>query len=128
MKKLITLTAFIFLFTASKAQVELKTNPIALLFQVYPVSLEYVISHDWGSEVDIVATSDGGLIYLNGKYYFSPKVAGDGFNVGAFAGFLSDGSDSTGGLGFMAGYKAISHKNVLFEVALGVGRAFSSDI
>jgi len=45
----------------------LKTNPIALLLEMVPVSVEYVISDDWEGEIDILGTSDGRWIYVNGK-------------------------------------------------------------
>jgi hypothetical protein len=128
MKNFLTLATFFCITTAAQAQVELKTNPIALLFEVVPVSVEYVISDDLGGELDILATSDGGWAYLAGKLYFSPKVRADGFHIGGFTGIFGDGYDSSGGVGFFAGYKAVSRKNVIFEVGLGLGRAFSDDI
>ncbi|MFQ5445486.1 MAG: hypothetical protein ACE5FF_01020 [Saprospiraceae bacterium] len=128
MNKLFTLSAFLFCSFAAKAQIELKTNPIALLFGVVPVSAEFVISDDWASEIDILGTSEGGWIYINGKHYFAPKHRADGLNIGAFGGVFGDGIDTSAGLGFFAGYKAVSKKKIVFEVALGLGRAFSSDI
>jgi hypothetical protein len=128
MKKLVALGVFLASFQMANAQVEIKTNPVAILFEALPVSVEYLINDSWGMELDAFVASGGGALYLSGKHYFSPSKGADGFNLGTFVGGLGGDGDSGFGLGFFAGYKAVSSKNVLLELALGVGRDFTGDI
>lgn len=129
MKKFFAVTALLVCaFTAAQAQFEIKTNPIALIFEVFPVSLEYNINADWGAEIDALATRGGGFVYFSGKYYLEPRYGADRFNFGMFAGFLGGEGDVGAGIGFLAGYKIVSKKNILLEIALGVGRDFTGDI
>ncbi len=109
---------------AAKSQAEFKVNPVALLFATLNASAEYIINEDWGTEVDMAVGEDFYLAYINGKHYFNPKKGADGFNVGSFAGVAGGDGDSSVGLGFFFGYKAVSRKKVIFELALGVGRGF----
>lgn len=128
MKKLIALITFLAFFKFADAQVELKTNPVAILFEALPLSVEYLINDSWGMELDAFAVSGGGYLYLSGKHYFSPRKGTDGFNLGTFVGGIGGDGDSGFGLGFFAGYKAVSTKNVLLEIALGIGRDFTDEI
>ncbi len=123
MKKLVFSSVFCLMAVLSYSQVEVKSNPIALLFEVIPLSIEACLSDDWGMELDML-TAEGDFIgYVSGKHYLSPKFGADRFNVGAFFSVLA-GDGGTAGLGFFAGHKSVSTKNVVFEVALGAGRGF----
>lgn len=123
MKKII-ICLLIFTSTNLFSQVEMKTNPVALLFEIGLLSLEYNNQKDWGGEIDLGFGQDFFVAYVTGKHYFNPKRGADKFNVGVFAGGFSADGDSGGGLGFFAGYKAVSEKNILLEIAYGIGRDF----
>ncbi|HFA49270.1 MAG TPA: hypothetical protein ENJ95_09660 [Bacteroidetes bacterium] len=129
MKKIL-LPFFFCAFAASAfSQVELKANPVALLFGVLQGSFEYDLKPNWGLEADLAAGGDLAFAYLSGKHYFNPKDICDGFNVGAFLGLYGDGSGSgEGAVGFFFGYKVVSQKNLVFETALGVGRGGGGEI
>ncbi len=101
-----------------KAQIELKSNPLAMLLGTGTFSLEYMPSQSTGLEFYGYATGDISGIYLSGKYYFNPKVQGDSFHVGGFLGTVN----KTGGIGFLIGYKWLSKDAVVFELGSGVGR------
>lgn len=108
--------------TTASAQFEIKSNPIALLFEAFPISMEYSNLNDWGTQIDILAFEEGGWGYLTGKYYLSPKYGADRFHVGAFAGGFFQEKDANLGIGFMVGYKAVSKSRIVFEVGGGIGR------
>ncbi len=128
MKRILFIFALFGLAHTVQAQVEIKTNPVALLFEALPVSVEYCINDSWGTELDAFATADWGFLYLSAKHYFSPRKGTDGFNIGSFAGGAGGDGDSGFGLGFFAGYKGISTKNILLEIALGIGRDFTDNV
>lgn len=125
MKKFLIAVAFLACTHFAKAQFELKTNPIAILFEALPVSLEYVLNDYWGMEVNGWISQDFSFLYFSGQHYFNPNKGGDKFNIGAFTGVTSDNGF---GLGFFFGYKVLSSKNVLVDLALGVGRDFSGEV
>mgnify|MGYP005854082181 CR=1 FL=1 len=107
------------------AQVELKSSPVLLLFEVFNFSVEKPLSEDWGIEGDIWVVFDEGLYgSFNGKYYLNPLRGADGIHVG---GFLGASPDLGVGIGFLGGYKWVSSKNFLFEAGLGIGRAIGYD-
>jgi hypothetical protein len=117
------LTAF-----AAKAQIDLSVNPIALLWTGLQVSLEYNANESWGIGGDLLAAEDAFLMYAVGKHYFNPKNGCDKFNMGAYVGGSGTNGYNGFGLGFLFGYKAVSSKKVIFEIALGGGRDFTGDI
>ncbi len=156
MKKLnLFFVALAFCFSTSlSAQLELKINPIGILFNSPDLGIEYVLTDDIGVEAIIgldygnatLGIADiersGYKIRLAGKYYFSPQDGGDRFYAGLYLGprsqTLSD-SDDTDGVDFgykisaftagaMVGFKWVSQRGILFEIGLGAGRAFGETI
>ena len=145
--------AFIF---SSNAQIDLKINPLGLLFGSPDLSGEYLVSEDFGVELSAgilfgkVLTSElnksGYSIRLSGKYYFNIEDGCDKFYAGLYLGprsrsttgdavdlgngtFYEPGakiSAFAGGISF--GYKWVSESNVVFELGAGFGRAFGDKI
>jgi hypothetical protein len=118
--------AFLGFLSPLSAQTDLKISPVALLFERLAFSAEFGVGRgdDFGLDVDLIIYSGPISYNVSGKYYFQPKRGLDGFHIGAFAGNLGD--EDSFGLGFLAGFKAVSLKRVVFEVGLGVGRSFIS--
>lgn len=119
MKKLLIAAAFIFGFVRLNAQTEVKISPVPLLFGYAAISVEQQVKSDFGIDVDLLLIDEFFGGNLSAKYYFNPERGIDKFHIGAFAG-LQDGYP---GIGFLAGYKWLSRKNITFELGLGVGRA-----
>lgn len=105
------------------AQTEIKISPIPLLFTTVAVSVEQGLSDSWGLDGDLIFGEDIFAVNLSGKFYFDPRYGLDRFHVGVFTGFLDDNV----GLGFLAGTKILSKNRILFEVGLGIGRAFDDE-
>lgn len=122
MKKILFFTAAFLCIQQLAAQTELKISPIPLLFGVGAISIEQGISESFGLDGDIILGEDFFGANLSGKYYFNPERGIDKFHIGAFFGTIGD--ENTPGIGFLAGTKLISRKNLLFEIGLGVGRNF----
>ncbi|NOT36463.1 MAG: hypothetical protein HOP11_03710 [Saprospiraceae bacterium] len=126
-KTLIVTIFSIFLSIQAHAQFELKINPIAALFEVAHINVEKGINEDMSIDLDIIAGSE--VLYLTPsfKYYFNPSEKGS--NKFYFSAFVPIGSfednDFLVGIGFGAGYKFVSKKNVVFEIGTGIGRAFN---
>ena len=116
---LLAFCLFTFATTAS-AQFEIKSNPIALLFEIGVVSMEYSNLKDWGGQLDIYAAADGGVVFGSAKYYLIPKYGADRFHVGAFV--SQPFNEDRLGIGFLLGYKLVSKKRIVFEVGIGAGR------
>ncbi len=114
----------------ANAQVEISANPFALLWGNIFAALEVNIGEDWGVGGDVFAGRGGGAIFVTGKHFFNPKFGCDKFNFGFFFGVggsnTLDGRDNgnNAGVGFLFGYKAVSSKKVLFDMAFGGGRGF----
>jgi hypothetical protein len=126
MKKILILLTFLFAsLLRVNAQTELKVSPVALLFGGLALSAEQQISPSFGLDADILAAVDGFGANLSGKYYFDPKVGTDRFHIGIFAGGIT--YNGVGG-GFLAGYKWISTKRIVFEAGTGIGRTFDGGI
>lgn len=132
------------------AQFEAKINPIGALFNSPTVGLEYIVSDDIGVEAIIgIAYGDAPLagitdlrqsgfnIRLAGKYYFNPDDGADKFYVGVYTGpksrkYTDEEIDnfnygykvSAFTAGLLGGFKWVSNRNIIFELGLGVGRAF----
>ncbi|HMX38702.1 MAG TPA: hypothetical protein PKD78_00180 [Saprospiraceae bacterium] len=113
--------------TAAFAQFEIKGNPIALLFETVALSAEYSNLDDWGGQADLFTVDGFGFLYATGKYYLSPKYGADRFHVGAFLGSAFGDGEGNVGIGFMAGYKVMSPKRLIFEIGAGVGRGFAGE-
>ncbi len=150
MKKLflIVLSAT-FLFTSSNAQIDIKVNPVGLLFNSPDFSGEYIVKEDIGIEVGLGLeygnTLFGNLqksgfnIFAAGKYYFNPNHGGDNFYAGIYLRprqkTFTDEDNELGGFktsafagGVMFGKKWVSSKNIVFELSLGLGRAFNNKV
>lgn len=148
--KLLKLTAVAILLSIMhvNAQTEVKINPLGLLFGSPDLSAEFGLSHSASLEPFIGFTSrkttlgDSGWKYnaLNAgasfKYFFNPQRGIDRFYAGVYTRF-NNGSwtydnEKLGyqrlSLGLLIGQKWVSKKNVVFELALGAGRAFLTNL
>ena len=132
MKKLFLLGFTFFVVFTSTAQVEVKASPIAFFSPRFslPIGLEYVPSAHWGVTLD-VNMAELYYAYITGRHYFNPKLGGDKFYVGVFTGVSRsiesfNVNSASVGAGFLAGYKWVSTKRVIFETGLGLGRNFDS--
>lgn len=120
MKKAILFLAILAFSKNLNAQTEIKANPIALLFEAVMVSVEHGFNDDFSLDADIWLAEEFGGFSLSQKYYFFPKVGLDHFHVGIFEA-VQQGS---AGIGFLAGYKLVSKRNVVFDLGAGIGRSF----
>lgn len=127
MKKLILIAlSATFLYTSSNAQIDIKVNPIGLLFNSPDFSGEYIVKEDIGIEVGLGfeygntlfgnLQKSGFNIFAAGKYYFNPDDGGDKFYAGIYLRprqrTFTDENDDLGGFkssafagGFMFGKK-----------------------
>lgn len=126
MKHLLLTLCFFSLLHNANAQFEIKSNPVALLFEVGVLSLEYSNLRDWGGQLDLYGFEGFGFATFSGKYYLNPKYGADRFHVGGFLGSVFE-EDGGVGIGFLTGYKVMSSKRFIFEAGLGVGRLFAGD-
>ncbi len=122
MKNFLITSAFLLSSFAAKSQVELSANPFLLLWGYVQAGVDLNVTEDWSIGADVFAAEGGGLVYATGKYFFSPRQGCDKFNVGAFIGGGGGDGDTALGVGFLLGYKAVSSKRVLLDMALGAGR------
>ena len=103
MKKLLFVLGFCCSTFLVNAQVDVKVNPIALLFTSFQGGVELPLSNDFGMDGDLFIAEGAVYFTLAGKYYFNPEFKTDGFHFGAFT---SIGNDDLGvGIGFLGGYK-----------------------
>lgn len=145
---------FITVFTGvATAQVEVKINPVGLLFSRISANIEFIASDDLGIEgspfIDFGSLDLGdGVDYSTlsfglmgaGKYYFGPRDGADRFYAGAYVRYkggkytIKDGDESDSftrtrvALGILTGYKWVSQKNVVFEIGFGLGRSIVDNI
>ena len=154
MKKhfLLAFFAFVFLGTAN-AQIELKVNPVGLLYNRPDVSAEYLVNEDVGVEATIgllygknalKQKQSGFRLTISGKYYFSPDDGGDKFYAGLYLGprtrkienfSVFSGIDldygykiSAFAAGLLVGYKWVGARGIIFETTVGAGRAFGEKV
>ncbi len=108
------------------AQIEVSTNPIAVLFEAIPLTINKPINQDFGVGLDILAVPGAGTViyYAKGRYYFSPRMGADRFHIGTFLGGVSDSF----GIGFFVGQKIMSAKGVFLDLGVGLGRSFGGDV
>ncbi len=123
MKKLLLVCALSVYVSQLAAQTDIKLSPIPLLFGYVAASVEQGLSESIGIEGDFILIEDFVGGNLSGKYYFEPEKGIDKFHVGVFVGI-----QESVGVGFLAGYKLVSRKNVIFEVGLGIGRSFDDGV
>ena len=128
--KLKLIFPILFIFSLSLKSQEVSVNPFALLFEGFIFGADYNINDDFGIGADLAFGQGLGLFYVNGKHYFNPKKGNDRWMLGSFIGGAGEfgGGDGGAGLGFFVGYKWISRRNIVFELAGGAGRDFSGDI
>lgn len=130
------------------AQVELKTDPLALIFSNYKLYADIGVSEKWSIEPSVgylnrkIQIGEGGWSRertsgrVIGKYYFSPKNGIDGFHIGPYAQYrkgariVNDGQESVNtervAIGFYFGYKIATAKGFVFDAGCGLGRAIFS--
>lgn len=138
MKKLsLVIIAIIGLSFQSNAQVEVTTAPLGLLTNTFALSADFYLSPDWSIGGDIKSRNflgdKNGVFYANAKHYFNPFGEAKRYYVGVFAGahnhrtwsFFDNANQQITdfGGGFMGGYKLVSRKNIVLDVAAGFGRA-----
>ena len=129
MKKIKLVALFIIGYAIGmQAQVEIKANPIGLLFGGIQAQMEIPMRSDIGMEVEVIGgVNFGGAVLLHGKYYFKPDGLDRGY-LGAMMGYLGgDFGEESGsggfGFGFEGGFKWVGTRRVIFEIGGGVGRA-----
>lgn len=140
-------------FSAQAQYTDIQINPIGALFGNLSATAEFPVAETIGVEPSLAlrlgSTSLGGLTYkrsgfgagVNGKFYFNPQDGHDRFYVGAYTRFSStknkveenDGSSSGGfaeeytrtrlSLGVLVGHKWVADNGLVFEIAVGGGRA-----
>ena len=107
----------------SQAQVEFKVNPIGLLFGGIQAEMEIQMRKDIGMAIEVIGGPEiGGGVLLHGKYYFKAEGLDKGY-IGIMAGYFGGEIGEGFGFGFEGGYKWVGSRRVLFEIALGLGRA-----
>jgi len=134
------------------SQLEVKTNPISILFNTVPLSIEYIITDNIGLEAtagyyfrndDVFATGtswSGLKTNLNFKFPFGPDKGGDRFYAFPYLRYVKrtgkyseNGSEysieqTVIGGGFGAGYKWVSDMGLLFDFGAGIGKNFSNEL
>lgn len=155
MKKVFLLTVAFFSFNILSAQMEVKINPIGVLFGSPDLSGEYIVNDDFGVELTLSAEMGSASVVTSGdfdpkksgfgamaagKYYFGPEAGCDKFYAGVYLKQRSYSVDDKGADfqygykrssfsgGFLIGYKWVSKKNIVFELGTGLGRAFADKI
>lgn len=114
---------FTFLFTSAYSQIDLKINPLGVLFSSPDLAAEYVINENFGVELSVgleygnVAgtgllgdefelSKSGYKIRLSGRYYFRPVNGADRFYAGLYTGPRSNTvTGNSDLLGYDPGYK-----------------------
>lgn len=149
----IPLFALFLLFTTNtlQAQVDLKINPLGVLFNNLNVAVEFGVKDNFGIEVtpgfgwgklNLLNDSDfDGTVFrlgVNGRYYLNPNEKGlNGFYIGGYTrykgGVYSHINDdnttdkfnsSKFSLGFLLGGKVVArNERLIFDFGTGFGRA-----
>ncbi len=152
MKHLTLVVLALFLSVSAYSQVELKVNPIGLLFGSYNLLAEFPASESFGIEGKVGYFSRNedfsseewtyGAFNLEaaGKYYFNPREGFDRFYVGPYVKFntgnweIKDGNSTESSnstrvsLGLLFGQKWVGRNGLVFEIGLGAGRALVNTI
>ncbi len=155
-KKIFSTLVFALVFGSTIfAQVEVKLNPIGLLWGGVTASGEVILSENMGAELTLGLANTNLTIFTGDntkttgfkgtgafKYYFSPIDGGDGFYAGAYVKYrlLSGKYDSSFtnqsesidwnklAVGLLTGYKWVADSGLLFEISGGFGRTFVNNI
>ena len=147
-KKSVFLVLMSMMSLAAMAQVEVKINPVGALFNSPDLSVEYIVSDNFGiegrigyswSNIDVngAGYQGRGLVFIaGGRYYFNPKAGADKFYLGAYSKFkninytatLEDRTEASKrqrlAVGSILGYKILSkNERVSFDLNFGIGRA-----
>jgi len=140
MKKILLFSMFALFITSVDAQIDLKINPLGILFSSPDLSGEYAISEDIGVELSVGVIygsvlgsglldeagrldKSGYRIRLTGKYYFNPNRGIDKFFAGVYLGPKSNKfSGNEDFYGFDPGYKRTG-----FTIGLLAGYKVVSD-
>ena len=144
MKKFTLTLVFAFIAMVSYSQIEVKINPLSLLWSSFDISAEYGVNEkigvDFAPLFDFGKTKYNDLEYKNSKiglvvnprFYFNPNRGIDKFYFGAYVKFASGKStydDDTYlkntrlALGPNIGYKVSSDSGFIFDIGFGVGKA-----
>jgi len=140
-------------FVSTYAQIDVKINPLGLLFGSPDVSVDYALSDKFSVEGGIgLNLGDfsingvdynrrGSSFFAAGRNYFNPEDGADKFGVGIYTRFKNINSTVDGGadnsnnytrnrfaVGLFCGWKWVSDNNIIFEIDLGAGRAFVDNI
>jgi hypothetical protein len=145
MKALSTTILLVFatVFNAS-AQFDITVNPIFAVIGTYQVSIEHTTKDAWSIGLDaswgdeLYDKEGSRYAFLMGRHYFFPTKKNNRLYATAFAGvvnaivydrYVSNGNtyfapkdEDTFGYGFGAGYKFVSNKKIIFDLAAGIGR------
>lgn len=152
---LFVLGGFFFCSMNVNAQLlEVKVNPLGALFQSPDVSVEYIMSDNFGLEGKVGYTwrkttsaftageskSNGFALAVLGKYYFNPDEGADRFYTGLYGKFRLSNSNNEGDFGFpdyrntalavgiVGGFKWVGDNGILLDINLGLGRALLNNI
>ncbi|MBK9270594.1 MAG: DUF3575 domain-containing protein [Saprospiraceae bacterium] len=131
------------------SQIEVKVNPIGLIFSNVDLGVEFGINEHFGIEPRLIVDFDSydfegekwsssrfGTI-VEGKYYFNPSKGINKFYVDLYGKFITgkitasnepDINSTRLAMGFGLGYKWVNRKNFVIELGFGVGRAFINEI
>ncbi len=148
----------LFCCASATSQIDVKINPIGLLFNSPDVSVDYICNEQLSIEflvgVDYGNVFGSGLINranrltksglrlrLIGKYYFTTDKGGDTWYTGVYTGprwrtvtptednVTNPGwTQATLTAGIHGGYKFVLDSNIIFDLGLGLGRSFSDRI
>ena len=146
---------FCFAISSLSAQFEVKFNPISALFSTPTISAEYVISEQFGFDLNAgleFGTISNGSFFVSerlnksgyrframARYYLVPREGGDWYYLGVYGGTkkrettsiaenvtIDNGwTESVFTYGFAVGFKWVTKNNFLVELNGGVGRAFN---
>jgi len=143
------LFAFVLFFSVSNlsAQLEIKTNPVNLLFNIPDLSIEYAPHRNIGIELmagtylgnylgpfgsENINRQSGFKTRLTAKIYLDPRAEADGLYAGAYIGqrdfnleeeiFGGDSSFFEQAIGVVAGTKFIADYGIVYELTVGMGK------
>jgi len=149
MKKFLLVFVFAAVSQLGFSQVEIKVNPIGLLFSNVDLGVEFAVTEHFGIEPRLIVDFDNidfdGSKYkssrfgtiVEGKYYFNPSKGINKFYVDVYGKFITgkysydnepDVNSTRLALGFGLGYKWVNSKNFVIELGFGMGRALVNEI
>jgi len=113
----------------TESGVEIKVNPIGILFETLLGEIEFHPFENSGVGIDFgLGTFDGlGYVNLRHKYYFNPKRGWDKVHIISQLCFIDIDNLEGFGAGFGVGYKVVSQQKVLFELNFSVNRVIGDE-